>query len=183
MKYTTNNTTKRYMGNKNCTYSSFKIEDCDIYQFGCEFEFYINTNLYEFNAAVEQITQEIYELTNVDILVDTVALPTEQDKNSCLQIKPDISLEADGIEISVPITTQEGIEHFIQTISPIINKFGYTNEETGFHIHISTLKKNGINFNIYKYMLLCHKAGLLASWKPRIGYSQNVMDILSSNSK
>jgi hypothetical protein len=29
-------------------------------------------------------------------------------------------------------------------------------------------------------MLLCDRAGLLSSWEPRIGYSQNVMDILSS---
>jgi len=32
-------------------------------------------------------------------------------------------------------------------------------------------------------MLLCDKAKLLSSWKPRIGYSQNVMDILSLNTK
>ena len=32
-------------------------------------------------------------------------------------------------------------------------------------------------------MLLCHKANLLSSWKPRVGYSENVMDILLSNTK
>jgi predicted HNH restriction endonuclease len=32
-------------------------------------------------------------------------------------------------------------------------------------------------------MLLCNEAKLLSSWKPRIGYSQNVMDILTSYSK
>ena len=32
-------------------------------------------------------------------------------------------------------------------------------------------------------MLLCNRAGLLSSWEPRIGYSQNVMDILSSYTK
>ena len=32
-------------------------------------------------------------------------------------------------------------------------------------------------------MLLCDRAGLLSSWEPRIGYSQNVMDILSSYTK
>ncbi len=32
-------------------------------------------------------------------------------------------------------------------------------------------------------MLLCDNANLLASWEPREGYSQNVMDILSSHTK
>ena len=41
------------------------------------------------------------------------------------------------------------------------------------------IKNDGVNFNFYKYMLLCDRAGLLSSWKPRVGYSQNVMDILS----
>lgn len=183
MNYITKNTTKRYAGNKNCSYGNFKANNDDKYQYGCEFEFYINTDTYAYETVIDKITTEIYNLSNADILVDTINLPTEDDKNHCIQIKPDISLEDNGVEISVPITSQAGIVHFIQTICPIIKKYGYTNNETGFHIHISTTKKDGINFNFYKYMLLCHKAGLLSSWKPRIGYSQNVMDILSSNSK
>ena len=183
MDYITQGTTKRYAGNKNCSYNDFKLTTSDMYQYGCEFEFYIDTNTYTYNRAVDEITKEIYNITDVDILVDIINLPTDNDKNHCIQIKPDISLEETGIEMSVPITTQAGIEHFIQTIRSIIDKYGYTNKETGFHIHISTTKKDGINFNFYKYMLLCHKAGLLSSWKPRDGYSHNVMDILSRNSK
>ena len=183
MQYTINKTTKRYIGNKNCAYDDFKLDSNDKYQFGCEFEFYIDTNFYDFHMAIEDITKEIFKLTSVDILVDTAGLPTEDDKNSCIQIKPDISLEENGVEISVPITTQTGIIHFIKAICPIIDKYGYTNEETGFHMHISTINKDGVNFNFYKFMLLCHKTGLLSSWKPRVGYSQNVMDILSLNNK
>ena len=61
---------------------------------------------YDFNSAIDSITQEIYEITDADILVDTVNLPTNSDKNNCMQIKPDISLGDNGIEISVPITTR-----------------------------------------------------------------------------
>ena len=183
MKYTTNGTTKRYSANKNCSYDSFALSTDDKYQFGCEFEFYIDTNFYDYTEVVEVIAQEIYKFTNVDILVDTVGLPIESDKNNCIQIKPDISLEENGIEISVPITTQAGIEHFINKICPIIATYGYTNKETGFHIHISTINNDGVNFNFYKFMLLCDKASLLSSWLPRAGYSQNVMNILSQNSK
>jgi len=183
MKQTTNGTLIRFEANRNCTYPSYAIDQTHTYQYGCEFEFYIDTKVYTFDEVIENITSEIHDLTDVDILVDTINLPTDEDKNNCIQIKPDISLEDYGIEISVPITTASGIEHYIQTICPIIDKYGYTNEETGFHIHISTVKNDGINFNFYKFMLLCDKANLLSSWQPRIGYSQNVMDILSSNTK
>ena len=174
---------KRIQANPNCSFDNFEVYKNGKYQYGCEFEFYIDTDNRSFEASIELITSEIYEFTNVDILVDTINLPIDKDKNSCIQIKPDISLQENGIEISVPITSADGIKYFIEKLCPIIDKYGYSNEETGFHIHISTTEKNGINFNFYKYMLLCHQANLLSSWKPRIGYSQNVMDILSSNSK
>lgn len=183
MKYTIDGTTKRYEGNKDCKYDSFIVDSSDKYQFGCEFEFYIDTKVYDYEMAINEISKEMYKLTSVDILVDTVSLPEAMDKNNCLQIKPDISLGDNGIEISVPIISEVGVEHFIRTITSVIDTYGYTNEETGFHIHISTIQKDGINFNFYKYMLLCHGAGLLSSWKPRIGYSQNVMDILSHNNR
>lgn len=183
MKYTTQGTTKRYEANPKKPYDEYVTKDTYKYKYGCEFEFYINTNLHDFGSAIDSIVKEIYEITSAELLVDTINLPTDDDKNHCMQIKPDISLEDNGIEISVPITTASGIEHYIQKICPIIDKYGYTNQETGFHIHISTSKKDGINFNFYKFMLLCDRDGLLSSWEPRIGYSQNVMDILSSNTK
>jgi len=132
MKYITNGTTKRYMANTNCSYDSFIVSSGDKYKFGCEFEFYIDTDFYDYNIVIDEITKEIYKFTNVDILVDTIGLPIDNDRNYCIQIKPDISLEEHGIEISVPITTRAGIEHFIKKICPIIDTYGYTNEETGF---------------------------------------------------
>ena len=50
-------------------------------------------------------------------------------------------------------------------------------------MHISTLQNNGNHIDFYRFMLLCDNADLLSSWKPREGYSQNVMDILSSHTK
>lgn len=183
MKYTLEGTTKRYSGNQDCSFDNFNLSADDKYQFGCEFEFYIQTSQYTYDEAIDKITEEIYSLTSVDILVDTTNLPTAPVKNHCIQIKPDISLKDNGVEISVPITTENGIIHYIQTITSVIQQYGYTNQETGFHIHISTIKKDGINFNFYKYMLLCHISDLLSSWEQRPGYSQNVMDILSTNTK
>ena len=110
-------------------------------------------------------------------------LPTDSDKNYCVQIKPDQSLDDNGIEISIPITTKNGVKHYINNILPLIEEYGYTNEDTGLHFHISTIKQDGVNFNFYLYMLMCHDKNLLSSWLPRSGYSQNVMDILSKNTK
>ena len=183
MDYTTEGTTKRYKGNKSCSYPNFVPSKNDLCQYGCEFEFYINTEKYKYHEVIKVLTQKLYALTHADILVDEISIPQANDKNNCMQIKPDISLEDHGIEISVPISTKEGIYHFIEMITPLIEKYGYTNEETGFHIHISTLKNDGSHIDFYRFMLLCDNAGLLSSWKPRVGYSQNVMDILSSHSK
>ena len=183
MNYIKEGTTKRYIGNKECKFDSFVPGSNDMYQYGCEFEFYIDTNNHDYDESILKITKELHLLSYSDILVDTISLPVTKDKDFCLQLKPDTSLKSNGIEISIPISSSKGIIHFIKNISPIIECYGYTNEETGLHIHISTIKNDGINFNFYKFMLICENAKLLSSWKTRVGYSQNVMDILSVNSK
>jgi hypothetical protein len=175
-------TTKRYKAINNDPYT-LKINDNDLYQFGCEFEFYIDTAKYNLQEAVEEIKNKIKEFTDADILVNLASLPTDSDKNHCVQIKPDQSLDDNGIEISIPITTKNGVKHYINNFLPLIEEYGYTNEDTGLHFHISTIKQDGVNFNFYLYMLMCHDKNLLSSWLPRSGYSQNVMDILSKNTK
>lgn len=177
------NTTLRYKAIPNRAVDSHNITDEDEYQYGCEFEFYIDIETYDFADAVERIRNKIQTLSNADILVDLVSLPTDEDKNHCVQIKPDQSLESHGIEISIPITSQRGVKHYISHILPLIEEFGYTNQDTGLHFHISTIQKDGRNFAFYVYMLMCHDKQLLGSWHPRVGYSHNVMDILQSKTK
>jgi len=183
MNYIIEGTTKRYKGNSSCSYPTFIPQKNDLCQYGCEFEFYINTERHNYTETIEALTEALYHLTHADILVDEISIPNATDKNRCIQIKPDISLQDHGVEISVPISSKEGIIHFVETITPLIDKYGYTNEETGFHIHISTIKNNGSHIDFYRFMLLCDNTNLLTSWKPREGYSQNVMDILSSHDK
>ncbi len=181
MQYILEGTTKRYRGNSSCSCPDFTSKEDDLCRYGCEFEFYVDTKHHHYKNVIDTLTQTLYGLTHADILVDEISIPQAVDKNYCMQIKPDISLEDHGVEISVPISTKEGIIHYIQTIIPLIEKYGYTNEETGFHIHMSTLGSSHIDF--YRFMLLCDDAGLLSSWKPRVGYSQNVMDIFSTRTK
>ena len=177
-----NQTTQRYEANKNCEFDCFNLTPEDIYQYGCEFEFYINKSL-DFQATIIEIKDKILQFSNVDILLDFVSLPSDVDKNQCVQIKPDNSLEDNGIEISIPITSKNGIKHYVKHILLIIEKYGYTNADTGLHFHISTIKSDGVNFNFYLYMLMCDDKNLLSSWVTRNGYSHNVMEILSGNSK
>ena len=183
MDYLVEGTTKRYTSNKQCLYPDYRPAKSDLCQYGCEFEFYIDTDKYLYEEVIEAITKELQTLTSADILVDTIAIPMAEDKNQCMQIKPDISLEDHGVEISIPISTKIGVKHYIQTITPIIRQYGHTNEETGFHIHISTQQDDGKHIDFYRFMLLCDHRELLSSWKPRVGYSQNVMDILSLKTK
>jgi len=79
-------TTKQYRAVKN-NIKILKISDNDLYQFGCEFEFYIDTAKYNLQDAVEQIKNRIKKFTNTDILVNLATLPTYADKNYCMQIK------------------------------------------------------------------------------------------------
>ena len=47
-------TTKRYKAVQN-NIETLTISDKDLYQFGCEFEFYIDTNRYNLQNAIEEI--------------------------------------------------------------------------------------------------------------------------------
>jgi len=182
LNYIIDGTSKIYEANQDCTYKNFFPKNSDLCQYGCEFEFYIDKTI-DFNVAIKNIKDKLFQITHSKIIVDMVSTPKYKERNNCMQIKPDISLDDNGIEISVPISSKDGIIHYIQHISSIIDQFGYTNEETGFHIHISTIKNDGNHIDFYRYMLLCHEEKLLTSWKPRNGYSQNVMDVLSKNTK
>lgn len=181
MSYTFEGTTKRYEGNTSCYYANLTPQKEDLYRYGCEFEFYVDIQKHQYHEVIDALRKGLYELTHADILVDEISIPQSVDKNDCMQIKPDISLEDHGLEISVPISSKEGIIHYIKNILPLIEKYGYSNEETGFHIHMSSLGSRHIDF--HRFMLLCDDTGLLSSWEPRVGYSQNVMDILSTKFK
>ena len=59
-------TTKRYKAVQN-NIETLTISDKDLYQFGCEFEFYIDTNRYNLQNAVEEIRNKIANFTDADI--------------------------------------------------------------------------------------------------------------------
>jgi hypothetical protein len=148
------------------------------YVFGCEFEFYLfDTNNYE------KIKEELLNISNADLLTNDVTVPVCKDSTECMHLKPDISLKDHGLEISIPKSTYNQLIKYIKDINNLINKYGYTNNDTGFHIHISTSKKSGINIDFFKFALLCNQKGLLSSWSLRNEYCLDVMDIINCNDK
>lgn len=148
------------------------------YLFGCEFEFYPKENI-----KIENIISELSDCLKTDLLVNEISVPSCNDSSECMQLKPDISLEDNGLEISIPISSYQSLLGYIPKINNLIQKFGYTNNDTGLHIHISTCNKNGVNFNFYNFSLLCNKHNLLDSWYSRNSYCLNVMEVINYNNK
>jgi len=150
----------------------------DDYLFGCEFEFYPKEGI-----KIENIISKLCDCLKTDLLVNEISVPTCQDSSKCMQLKPDISLNENGLEISIPISSFSSLLEYIEKINNLICQVGYTDDDTGLHIHISTSKKNGINFNFYKFALLCQEQELLNSWYARNGYCLNVMEVINYNNK
>jgi hypothetical protein len=148
------------------------------YLFGCEFEFYPKSGV-----KIDEIITKLYEYSKTDLLVNEISVPSCKDSSKCMQLKPDNSLDDNGLEISIPISSYNSLLDYIKKINNLIFQFGYTNDDTGLHIHISTRKKDGINFNFYKFALLCNEAKLLDSWYSRNGYCLNVMEVINYNNK
>ena len=153
----------------------FKLEKTvEEYIFGCEFEFYLHDD-----KDYENIKEELFNISKVDLLTNDISIPDCKDSSDCMHLKPDISLDDGGLEISIPKSNYLQLIQYIQEINSLINKYGYTNDDTGFHIHISTSQKSGINVNFFKFSLLCNKNKLLNSWKQRNGYCLNVMNVIN----
>ncbi len=152
--------------------SKSEITYPDIFRFGCEFEFYMNENQYD------NIVDYLEYISGSDILINLEEIPQENDRNECLCLKYDSSLGSSGVEISTPICSYDTLNYYIGHISYIIDEYGTTNEDTGFHIHISV--DDNIQMDFYAFILLCNDNGLLNNWGDRNKYSLNPMEILNS---
>jgi len=139
-------------------------------KFGCEFEFYPNGMIEdEIIDALEDILKEKTELK--------INLQSNDDDNMNYKNEPSLSAMG-GKEITTPICTYEDLKLYISQIANIINQNGSTDENTGFHIHISTIDED-TDVDFYKFMLLCNEASLLRNWGNRNAFCLNVMDILT----
>lgn len=169
----------RHEGNVNCTYPSFNVSEDEGYRYGLEFEFYLNTSGMDYYAAIDQLRDQLAEITRADILVDLVSVPEDVDAKYCMVIKQDQSLGDNSVEVSVPICSLAGVRHYTEHIFGIISSNSHSTEaDCGFHIHISTTRQSGANVNFYNFMLLCDDYGLLRKWDVRQGFSHNVVDVL-----
>jgi len=139
-------------------------------KFGCEFEFYPNTMLEdEIIDALSNILKDGIELKQ--------NLISNDDNNMNYKNEPSLSAMG-GKEITTPISSYQDLKSYIIAITKIIDQNGETNEDTGFHIHISTIDENK-EVDFYKFMLLCDEASLLQNWGNRNAYCLNVMEVLT----
>lgn len=148
------------------------------YIFGCEFEFYLLDSI-----NIDNLILDLYNISNTDLLVNDLGIPSTNDSSNCMHLKPDATLENHGLEISTPMCTYDELLKYTKEINNLIDKYGYTNNDTGLHIHISTTKSNGINLDFYKFALLSNEQKLLDSWNERNCYCRNVMNIIELCSK
>lgn len=142
----------------------------DHLKFGCEFEFYPNTMLED-----EMLEALSAILKNGTILKSN--LEENDDHNMNYKNEPSLS-SLGGKEITTPICSYEDLKSYIIAIAKIIDENGETNEDTGFHIHISTIDES-VDVDFYKFMLLCNEASLLDNWGARNAYCLNVMNVLT----
>jgi len=113
-------------------------------KFGCEFEFYPNIMLEdEIIDSLKNILKDGIELK--------INLQSNDDSNMNYKIEPSLSAKG-GKEITTPICSYEDLRFYIKSISNIVNDTGTTNEDTGFHIHISTINEN-MEVDFYKFIL------------------------------
>lgn len=165
---------KRYPKNINKT----DTLEHDKYIFGCEFEFYINDG-----KKFDLLLRELYDISEVDLLVNELSIPRTDDADSCMHLKCDDTLETDGWEISTPKCPYSQLKIYIEKINNLIANYAYTNNDTGFHLHISTIDKNGINLDFFKFALLSDNQNLLNSWYTRNQHCKNVMDVINYHDK
>lgn len=142
------------------------MSNCTHLKFGCEFEFYPNTMLED----------EIIDVLS-NILKDSIELKqnlkSNDDNNMNYKTEPSLSAMG-GKEITTPICSYQDLKSYIIAIAEIIDKNGETNEDTGFHIHISTIDENK-EVDFYKFMLLCDETSLLQNWGNRNAYCLNLV--------
>lgn len=139
-------------------------------KFGCEFEFYPNQML------EDEMIEELKSLLKSGI---ELKMNHQTNDDNHMNYKNENSLSATGgKEITVPICTYDELIIYITKIAKIIDSYGQTNEDTGFHIHISSLEES-VEVDFYKFMLLCNEASLLTNWGNRNAFCLNVMDVLT----
>lgn len=140
--------------------------------FGCEFEFILNSKEDEV-----KLHDELKELKDgVCVKQSSTKSTIESDeKYECIHFKAEPSLESTlGREITIPKCTSEELYDYIDKISVLIPKYGYTNETCGFHVHMSS---DDEELNFCLFVLIADKNGLLKKWGSRNKYCLNLIDI------
>ena len=76
MEFVQEGTTKRYKGNSSCCIENFTPTMEDTYQYGCEFEFYVSTDINDYETIIDNITATLLRnpMTALHYYADTIKL-------------------------------------------------------------------------------------------------------------
>jgi len=141
---------------------------------GLEFEFYLNNKDSSGDENLDRLLK-IGLSTFVDELM-YIPVGCEKKKHKDVwYLEQDDSLSGEfGFELVSPLLDLESGKFYIEQVSDIINYLGYTTDECGLHIHISSSKLDDIDIN--KLILLENEAKILSNWEQRGNYNKNIFN-------
>jgi hypothetical protein len=154
----------------------YLLDDLEDVSVGYEFEFYINghdesTRKYMFESLVKEMAE--YSFHDIGINMDNV--PSQKDYTKWT-ITIDESLEARpfGVEIITPKIPFSFSKYYLKKTFEAIEKYGGTDADCGFHIHMSIPKA----IDPVKYLLFVESNTKILTWEQRGRYAKNIFSIL-----
>lgn len=159
--------------------NKFEFQDMDKLdiKIGLEFEFYLGDKTGEFEKFRESL-QNLFQVALPIVIENIIFLPESCDKQKNKDfwyLERDDSLkDKNGYELVSPMLDIKAAKHYLTMISSFIEKLGYTTDDCGFHVHISSKELSSIKPS--NMMLLLEQNDCLSKWEEREGYNKNILD-------
>jgi hypothetical protein len=140
---------------------------------GLEFEFYLNGSDGNCDENLDLLLKNCLST----FVNELMYIPTGCEKNKHKDVwylEQDDSLKGDfGFELVSPLLDIESAKFHIEQVSDIINYLGYTTDDCGLHIHVSS---GGGDLDINKLILFENDAKIFNQWERRGNYNKNIFD-------
>lgn len=155
---------------------NINLDDIDI-KVGLEFEFYLGDESEEFKTFRNSL-QNLFQVALPVVVENIIFLPDSCDKQKNKDywyLERDDSLNGkNGYELVSPMLDLKSLNHYMTMITSFIEKLGYTQNDCGFHVHISSEKLGSITPSTM--MLLLSENDCLSKWEERAGYNKNILE-------
>jgi len=161
--------------------NKFEITNLDIdslnIKVGLEFEFYLGDKTEDYEKFKSSL-HNLFQVALPVVVEDLIFLPDSCDKQKNKDfwyLERDDSLNGkNGYELVSPMIDIKSVGHYLTMVNSFIERLGYTTNDCGFHVHISSEKLNSIIPS--SMMLLLSENDCLSKWEERAGYNKNILD-------